>query len=49
MKEIVNLLSAGLGALSGAMTAPGAADTFAGSELLEPVQMVKLSQLIKEL
>ena len=27
----VNLLSAGLGALSGAMTAPGAADTFAGA------------------
>ena len=27
----INLLSAGLGALSGAMTAPGAADTFAGA------------------
>ena len=26
----INLLSAGIGALSGAMTAPGAADTFAG-------------------
>ena len=29
----INLLSAGLGALSGAMTAPGAADTFAGSRI----------------
>ena len=30
----INLLSAGLGALSGAMTAPGAADTFAGSRVV---------------
>ena len=30
----INLLSAGLGALSGAMTAPGAADTFAGSRIV---------------
>ena len=30
----INLLSAGLGALSGAMTAPGAADSFAGSRIV---------------
>ena len=30
----INLLSAGLGALSGAMTAPGAADTFAGNRIV---------------
>jgi len=30
----INLLSAGLGALSGAMTAPNAADTFAGSRIV---------------
>ena len=30
----INLLSAGLGALTGAMTAPGAADTFAGSRIV---------------
>jgi hypothetical protein len=30
----INLLSAGLGALSGAMTAPGAADSFAGSRVV---------------
>ena len=28
----INLLSAGLGALSGAMTTPGAAETFRGSK-----------------
>ena len=32
----INLLSAGLGALSGAMTAPGAADTFRGARFGEP-------------
>ena len=30
----INLLSAGLGALSGALTAPGAADSFAGSRIV---------------
>ena len=32
----INLISAGLGALSGAMTAPGAADTFRGARFGEP-------------
>ena len=32
----VNLLSAGLGALTGAMTAPGAADTFRAAKLGTP-------------
>jgi hypothetical protein len=32
----INLLSAGLGALSGAMTAPGAAETFRGAQLGTP-------------
>ena len=34
----INLLSAGLGALTGAMTAPGAADTFRGMTTAETLK-----------
>ena len=37
----INLLSAGLGALSGAMTTPGAADTFQGMKIIENLEQFK--------